>query len=187
MRLLLAVAGLVIVHTVSASRPPPSAAIPPHIVLAGDSSVTDEPPDLPPPLPLLSFPDREGRRVSFGRVYPQSVRLARFRQREAFNGREPDLAKLSAVAASPAILVAWELLPEPPHEGVDDCGFAPGAPTRVAIRGWTVPRSLRTSSRSRRCSIGNASARCSRPSNRTCSGSAGWRCWIRIACGPAPD
>jgi hypothetical protein len=36
---------------------------------------------------------------------------------------------------SPAILVAWDLLPEPPHEGVNDCGFAPGAPTRVAIRG----------------------------------------------------
>jgi hypothetical protein len=38
------------------------------------------------------------------------------------------------MVTSPAILVAWELLPEVPPDGRVDCGFAPGAPRQIGIR-----------------------------------------------------
>ncbi len=99
--------------------------------------VPDEPPDLPPPHPLLLPPSRPGgpRHPDgrAGRVYTRGLRLDRYTRRLTHQGREPDLARLPPVVTSPAILVAWDYVPiEPPSDSA--CGFAEGVPTRVSMR-----------------------------------------------------
>jgi len=93
----------------------------------------DDPPDLPAPHPLLSPPPPVDLRMPFGRVYTRAIRLARFRQREAFHGREASLAALPPMVTSPVILVAWEFVPDTPPVGRVDCGFGPAAPRHVFI------------------------------------------------------
>jgi lysophospholipase L1-like esterase len=102
------------------------------------------PPDLPPPHPLLGLPDARGeRRLPFGRVYTRSIRLARFAQREAFNGRQPDQAQLPPIMTSPVIVAAWEFVPQTPPDGIVDCGTSvacAGSPCSIP-RGWpTIAR-----------------------------------------------
>jgi lysophospholipase L1-like esterase len=100
--------------------------------------VLDEPPDLPPPLPLLSVPAGSEvvtpRRGPFGRVYPRALRLERYRRRMVYNGREPDPARLPPLVTSPAILVAWDYVPWEPPAGAGGCGYGRGAPATVEIR-----------------------------------------------------
>jgi len=95
----------------------------------------EDPPDLPPPFPLLagtirSKPDE--RTLAMGRVYTRALRLERHARRVIHNGREPDLAALPPLVTSPAILVAWDYVPRQPPPGVL-CEFADGAPSRVVI------------------------------------------------------
>jgi hypothetical protein len=89
---------------------------------------------MPSPHPLLSVPSRSGERIPFGRVYTRSIRLARIHRRETFHGRQPDLAGLPAMVTSPAILVAWDFVPQASPVGRVDCGFGPAAPRAVAVR-----------------------------------------------------
>jgi len=93
----------------------------------------DEPPDMPAPHPLLSFPNHAGERTPFGRVYTRAIRLARLHRRETFHGREPSLAALPPLVTSPAIVIAWEFVPKAPPDGRVDCGFGPAAPRQVVV------------------------------------------------------
>jgi lysophospholipase L1-like esterase len=102
----------------------------------------EEPPDLPAPHPLLSFPNAAGERIPFGRVYPRSLRLARIQRRETFHGRQPLLAALPPMVTSAAIVVAWDFVPQAPPPGRVDCGFGPAAPRTVTIR-RVVPQAAR--------------------------------------------
>jgi hypothetical protein len=101
---------------------------------AASAPAPDEPPNLPAPHPLLSPPNPNGPRVPFGRVYTRAIRLARVQQREAFKGREPSLAALPPLVASPVILVAWDFVPDAPPVGRVDCGFGPAAPRQVFVQ-----------------------------------------------------
>ena len=102
---------------------------------ATEAAATDEPPDLPPPHPLLALPDARGeRRLAMGRVYTRSIRIRRVDRREAHNGRRSDHARLPPVVTSPAILVAWDYVPQAPPDGVVDCGYGPAAPREVFVR-----------------------------------------------------
>ena len=97
--------------------------------------VLEDPPDLPPPFPLLAGTvrsKREERTLAMGRVYTRALRLERHARRLGHNGREPDLAALPPLVTSPAILVAWDYVPRQPPPGVL-CEFADGAPSRVVI------------------------------------------------------
>lgn len=109
-------------------------ALAPFLAAAVPDARGDEPPDMPPAFPLLSPPGRAGERVAFGRVYTRAIRLARIRQREAFHGREAVLTALPPMVTSPAILVAWEFVPDAPPVGRLDCGFGPVAPREVLVR-----------------------------------------------------
>ena len=82
----------------------------------------------------LSTPSRAGERVAFGCVYTRAIRLARIRKRAAFLGRPVEPPALPAMVTSPAILVAWEFVPDPPPVGRVDCGFGPVAPREVFIQ-----------------------------------------------------
>ena len=117
-------------------------ALAPYLMADDTPPALAEPDDMPAPHPLLGWPRRaDGRNAPFGRVYTRAIRLARIQHRAAFNGRAVDLAALPPMVTSPAILVAWELLPEIPPDGRVDCGFAPGAPRQIGIRGltdWTL-------------------------------------------------
>jgi lysophospholipase L1-like esterase len=93
----------------------------------------DEPPDMPQPHPLLSFPNHAGERTPFGRVYTRGIRLARIHRRETFHGREASLSALPPIVTSSSILIAWEFVPKAPPDGRVDCGFGPAAPREVAI------------------------------------------------------
>ena len=76
---------------------------------------------------------RTGARVPFGRVYTRAIRLARIQRREAFHGREPNLAALPPMVTSPAILVAWDFVPDAPPAGASIAGSAEAAPRRVFV------------------------------------------------------
>jgi lysophospholipase L1-like esterase len=104
----------------------------PYLPAVG-AQAPDEPPDLPAPHPLLSPPNPIGPRVPFGRVYTRAIRLARIQQREAFHGRQPNLAGLPPMVTSPVIVVAWDFVPDTPPVGRVDCGFGPFAPRRVFV------------------------------------------------------
>jgi lysophospholipase L1-like esterase len=97
--------------------------------------VADEPTDLPPPFPLLAGTVRskpEERTLAMGRVYTRALRLDRYAMRMRHQGREPDVAALPPLVTSPAILVAWDYVPQQPPPGAV-CEFAEGAPSRVLI------------------------------------------------------
>ena len=109
-------------------------ALAPYLSAAAAELRADDPPDLPAPHPLLSPPSPNGLRVPFGRVYTRAIRLARAQQRDALHGRVSDLAQLPPMVTSPAILVAWEFVPDAPPVGRVDCGFAPLAAREVFLR-----------------------------------------------------
>ncbi len=109
-------------------------ALAPYLPAAAAEARVDDPPDMPAPHPLLSPPNPNGGlRVPFGRVYPRAIRLARIQQRDAFHGREPSLAALPPMVTSPAILVAWEFVPDAPPVGRVDCGYGPVAPREIVV------------------------------------------------------
>ena len=105
-------------------------------LLRDDVAVTlEEPPDLPPPFPLLAgtvLSKPEERTLQMGRVYTRALRLERHARRLAHNGRQPDFGTLPPLVTSPAIIVAWDYVPQQPPPGVV-CEFAEGAPSRVLI------------------------------------------------------
>src|SRR4029079_7709706 len=98
------------------------------------AAVTEAPPNLPQPLPLLLQPGTPGGprhpQARPGRVYPRGLRLDRYSMRMRHQGREPDLSALPPLVTSPAIIVAWDYVPIEPPPGAA-CGFAEGAPSRV--------------------------------------------------------
>ncbi len=137
----------------------------------------EEPPDLPPPFPLLAGTVRskpEERTLSMGRVYTRALRLERHARRLVHNGREPDLAALPPLVTSPAILVAWDYVPRQPPPGVL-CEFAEEAPSLVLINlPDDAPRQLRPELQPLTVTFDRTgSANCwsrTRPTSRACAG-----------------
>ena len=110
----------------------------------------EEPPDLPPPFPLLAGTigsTLEERTLSMGRVYTRTLRLERHARRLQHNGRQPDLSALPPLVTSPAILVAWDYVPrQPPPES-----SASSPRARRAAWSSACPATCRIARR-RRCS-----------------------------------
>jgi hypothetical protein len=95
----------------------------------------EDPPDLPPPFPLLAGTIRskpEERTLAMGRVYTRALRLERHARRLTHHGQQPNLAALPPLVTSPALIVAWDYVPRQPPPDVL-CEFADGASSRVVI------------------------------------------------------